>query len=510
MSSLQKLAPKKSQSQVRRSLWFERGMALIASANLVLVLFDLSYIPLRNFWLQGRIRIPLLNQTLQVPLPLIAKWYDPYKGIEPYRDTDAYLQKVNELEKTIGITESPPLQPQEILTRLRSQQTAQILEDLRRSSEEIVDTNPFQVANKTGTLEKIKNRMRERVPNQENSSKQSFRQFWSQDYLDFNGVKGELNFFDEEIRPLIETNYYRPIGENGEFVDRFWKIDLPFVILFGLEFLARTWLISRRHVGVTWRDAMLWRWYDIFLIVPFSLVPFLRYCLLLRIIPVTIRLNQAEIIDLERIQRQVSQGFVASIAEDVTEVVVVRVINQIQSSIREGDLSRWLSKREVRPYVDINNTDEVAALTTLITQLVVYQVLPKIRPDLEALLQHNLEKAIKQSPAYQNLERLPGLGELQHQLTERLTKEVIQAIYDGLNAAIQEDPVGEQLFKNLIEHLTEVIGTEIQAKQTLPRIQSLLTDLLEEIKINYVERMSEQDLEEILEQTRAIRQIAQQ
>ncbi|GAB4187933.1 MAG: hypothetical protein Fur006_28140 [Coleofasciculaceae cyanobacterium] len=485
-------------------------MALIASANLVLVLFDLSYIPLRNFWLQGRIRIPLLNQTLKVPLPPIAKWYDRYKGIEPHRDTDAYLQKVDELEKMLGITGSNPLPTQEILTQLRSQQTAQILADLRRRSEEMVDTNPFQVANKTGTLEKIKNRMREHVTNQENSAKQSFRQFWSENYLELNGVKGELNFFNEEIRPLIETNYYRPIGENGEFVDRFWKLDLPFVILFGLEFLARTWLISRRHVGVNWRDAMLWRWYDIFLIVPFSLVPFLRYCLLLRIIPVTIRLNQAEIIDLERIQKQVSQGFVASIAEDVTEVVVVRVINQIQSSIRDGDLSRLLSKRDVRPYVDINNTDEVAALTKLVTQLVVYQVLPKIRPDLEALLQHNLKKAIEQSPAYQSLERLPGLGELQHQLTERVTKEIIQAIYDGLNAALEEDPVGEQLFKRLIEHLTEVIGTEIQAKQTLPRIQSLLTDLLEEIKINYVENMSEQDLEEILEQTRAIRQIAQQ
>jgi hypothetical protein len=510
MSSLQKLTPTKSQNQVRRSLWFERGMALIASANLVLVLFDLSYIPLRNFWLQGRIRIPLLNQTLKVPLPPIAKWYDSYKGIEPHRDTDAYLQKVDELEKTLGITGSSPLQTQEILTQLRSQQTVKILEDLRLSSEEMINTNPFQVANKTGTLEKIKNRMREHVPNQENSAKQSFRQFWSQNYLELNGVKGELNFFNEEIRPLIETNYYRPIGENGEFVDRFWKLDLPFVILFGLEFLARTWLISRRHVGVNWRDAMLWRWYDIFLSVPFSLVPFLRYCLLLRIIPVTIRLNQAEIIDLERIQKQVSQGFVASIAEDVTEVVVVRVINQIQSSIRDGDLSRLLSKRDVRPYVDINNTDEVAALTKLVTQLVVYQVLPKIRPDLEALLQHNLKKAIEQSPAYQSLERLPGLGELQHQLTERVTKEIIQAIYDGLNAALEEDPVGEQLFKRLIEHLTEVIGTEIQAKQTLPRIQSLLTDLLEEIKINYVERLSEQDLEEILEQTRAIRQIAQQ
>lgn len=503
MSSLQKLTPVNSKRKLNQGLWFERGMALIASVNLLLVLFDLSYIPLRNFWLQGRITLPLLNQTLQLPMPAIAKWYDPIKGIEPYRDTQQYLQRVDDLEKTLGISELPSLQPDtEIITRLRSQQAAEILEDLRRRSIEIVDTNPFQVANKTGTLEKIKNRMRDHVPNQENSSKVAFRQFWSQNYLEARGIERQLIFFDKEIRPLIATNYYRPIGENGEFIDYFWLLDLPFIILFGLEFLARTWLISRRHISVSWLDAMLWRWYDIFL-----LLPFWRW---LRIIPVTIRLNQADLIDLDRIQKQISQGFVANLAEDITEVVVISVINQLQSSIRGGDMTKWLSQREVRPYIDINNTDEVAALTTLVMRLVVDRVLPKIQPDIEALLHHNLAKTIKQSPAYQKLEQLPGLDQLQHQLTERLAKDITNALYEGLHMALQEDPVGEQLFKRLIEHLSEAVGSEIQAKQTSQRIQSLLTDLLEEVKINYVERMSEQDLEAVLEQTRTIRKIAQQ
>jgi hypothetical protein len=143
-------------------------------------------------------------------------------------------------------------------------------------------------------------------------------------------------------------------------------------------------------------------------------------------------------------------------------------------------------------------------------QLTVYQVLPKIRPDIEALLQHNLDKVLNQSPAYQGLQQVPGLGQIQHDLTERLVKEICQVVYDGLNSAMEEDPVGDQLFKRLIEHLSEALGSEIQGKQTLQKIQSLLTDLLEEIKINYVERLSEEDLEEVLEQTRAIRQIAQQ
>lgn len=485
MSSLQKLTRKTRSA--RRNLFFERIMAILAVTNLLLVLFDLSYIPLRDFWLQGKIKV--FGLTVEIPLPPITQWYDPIKDIEPNRDTDQYLEKVNELEIQIN------------QTGVGSLQVEQILQELRRQSEEIVDTNPFQGANKTGTLEKIKNRMRQHVfKSKDASAKESFRQFWSQDNLSTKGRKSELAFFQDEIRPLFETNYYRPIGENGQPVDYFGVLDFPFSLLFGLEFLARTWLIHRRHTGLSWFDAMLWRWYDIFL-----LLPFFR---LLRIIPVTIRLNQAELLDLEPIQKQVTQGFVANLAEDLTEVVVIRVINQAQSSIRKGDLAKWLSQ-EQRPYIDLNDTDEVAALTTLMIQLTVYQVLPKIRPDLEALLQHHLAKILNQSPAFSGLQAVPGISKLQQDLTERLVKEISQGVYDTINSAMIEDPKGDQLFARLIQHLSEVLGSEIQTKQTLQKIQSLLIDLLEEIKVNYVERLSQEDLEEILEQTRAIRRITQ-
>lgn len=495
MSSLQKLT--KRTSKARRNLWFERVMASLALLNLILVLFDLSYIPLRDFWLQGKIQvlgfhlgpIKFSGFPLKIPLPPVTKWYDPIKGIEPYRDTQQYLNKVRDLETQIRAF------------GLLSPEAEIILQDLRRRSEEIIDTNPFQGANKTGALEKLKNRMREHIfRDKDASAKAAFRQFWSQEYLVRNSPEQGLDFFNNKIRPLIETNYYRPIGENGQPEDFFGFIDFPFFVLFGLEFLGRTWLISRRHTGIIWRDAMLWRWYDILL-----LIPIFRW---LRIIPVIIRLNHAQLLDFDRIQSQLSQGFVASIAEDLTEVVVVRLINQVQSSIRQGDIANWLSRRPVRPYIDLNNTDEVAAISGLFVQLTVYQVLPKIRPDLEALLQHNIEKVLNQSPAYKGLQNLPGMAQLQHELSERLVKEIFQAIYDGINSAMEEDPVGDKLFRQLIEHLGEALGTEIQTKQTLQKIQSLLADLLEEIKVNYVENLSEEDLEEILEQTRAIRKIS--
>jgi len=497
MSSLQRLTGKTSKRQYRRNLWFERVMALLALLNLLLVLFDISYIPLRNFWLQRKVQVfsfkvgPLESQGFPVSfkwlIPDVTRFYDPVKGIVPYRDTQQYLERVDQLQNEL------------IDPGLRSPEVAAIFADLRDRSIEIIDTNPFQIANKTGTLEKIKNKMRERVPNQEDSAKEAFNIFWSQDYLASDPVQ-KLNFFNNEIRPLIETNYYRPIGENGEFVDLFGLIDFPFFVLFGVEFLARTWLISRRRTGVSWLDAMLWRWYDILL-----LIPLWRW---LRIIPVTIRLDQAKLIDLSRIENQIRQGFVAEIAEDMTQVVVIRVINEAQSSIRKGEIAKWLSQQETRPYVDLNDINEVAEITSIMSQLMVYQVLPKIRPDLEALLEHYLEKVLNQAPIYQGLEQVPGLGDLRNQLTGRLVTEITQAVYDGLNSALEKDPVADQLFQRLLAHFSEAFGAEIQGKRTLQEIQSLLTALLEEVKVNYVERLSEEDFEAILDQTRAIRQTA--
>lgn len=501
MSSLQKQTERalnRKKKKSRRNLWWERLMAIMALLNLLLVLFDISYIPLRDFWLHREVQVfsfkigPLEYEGFPLSftwlIPNVTELYDPFKGIIKDRDTKQYLEKVDQLENKL---DGPNLQPEEI---------ERVLEDLRRRSTEIIDTNPFQVANKTGTLERIKNEMRDHLPNQDDSSKQAFREFWSQENL-INQPQ-ELDFFNNEIRPLIETNYFRPIGENGEFVDLFGLIDFPFFAVISLEFLARTWWISKRRTGVNWLDAMLWRWYDIFF-----LIPIWRW---LRIIPVTIRLKQARIIDLSRIEKQVRQGFVAEIAEEMTQVVVIQVINETQRAIREGNLAKLLLQQEARPYIDLNNTDEVAELTTIILQMVVYKIIPKIRPDLEALLQHNLNKVLNQSSISQGLSQVPGMGELQSQLSKRLVKDLTQVVSDSLESLLEKDAVGEQLLGNLLEHLGKTVGSEMQAETRLQEIQYLLTALLEEVKVNYVERLSEEDLEEILDQTRAIRQFSQE
>ncbi|MEC4984853.1 MAG: hypothetical protein SAJ37_20875 [Oscillatoria sp. PMC 1068.18] len=504
MTSAQKLS--KNRREARRNLWFERAMAIIATINFLVVLFDVTYLPLRNFWLQGRIQLfsfkvgPFETEgiPIQVPLPPVTAGYDWVKGIEPYRDTEQYLARVEELEDQV------------IATSLRSPEVEQILADLRERSVDMIETNPFQIANKTGTLEKIKNEMREYL--EEEFAKDAFQNFWTQEYLEREGFTNSLTFFNTEIKPLLETNFYRPLGENGEFVDNFALFDFAFEVMFFLEFLARTWFISSRRKGISWFDAMLWRWYDFFFWLP-MFIPFqnlARYIRLMRIIPVIIRLNQAQLINLDKIQKQASQGFVAGIAEDVTEVVIIRVLNQVQTAIRDGEIMKILESSRVKPYVDLNDVNETAELTKLMTQLMVDEVIPKVRPDLEALLKYNIDKTIHDFPAYQAIKQFPGVEDTENRLVTQLVSQIYQILYDNLKNLTKEDPVNDQLMSRLLENLGQTLGNELQGQDTLQRTQYLLDALIEEVKVNYVERLSQEDIEQILDQTRALREKATQ
>ena len=82
---------------------WDRMVAIIATLNLAWVLVDLSYIPLRNFWLQRNL-YPVPSLPLVVPLPWlpdITPVLDPLKGIRPHRETQAYLDGFKRLDQAL-------------------------------------------------------------------------------------------------------------------------------------------------------------------------------------------------------------------------------------------------------------------------------------------------------------------------------------------------------------------------------------------------------------------------
>jgi len=52
-------------------------------------------------------------------------------------------------------------------------------------------------------------------------------------------LRYRLDQRDPLLRRALELNYHRSYDLNGRLTDHFWMIDLPFLTLFWVEFLAR-------------------------------------------------------------------------------------------------------------------------------------------------------------------------------------------------------------------------------------------------------------------------------
>ncbi|AFY69560.1 hypothetical protein Pse7367_1266 [Thalassoporum mexicanum PCC 7367] len=449
-------------------LWWKRLAAVVAIINFGLVLFNLSYVPLRDIYLRE--------------IPIVVHYYDPIKNIEPHPDTEQYLDTVDALTTQLATNEpSEPSEPSE----LRSPQIINLLSDLRQQSQSLLDRNPFIVANKFGTFARLRRIMQAQMGT--NSAAEAFKQFWSPTYLEEAGISQALAFFDAKVRPLLAINYYRSIDINGDFIDNFWRIDIFFVVFFGAEFLLRTFIRSLRKPTVSWWDAILRRWYDLIMITPIW-----RW---LRIIPVVAKLHQSRLINLERIMAQVTYEPAAYLADRVSQFLLVRLVDQVQDSVNQGEVARMLLQDG--SYIQVSNIDKIEAISDRLLQLTIYKVVPQIQPELKSFLRHSLEESFKQFEFYEGLKNLPLIGMLPQGATDQLADYLSQSIGDVM-ALSYADEEGRELLDRLTEQVKQVLRTELQDVATQKELQNLLSDLLEELKINYFKQSSKIDPEAIM------------
>jgi hypothetical protein len=463
---------------------------LIAATNLLFVAFDLTYLPLREVWRLGKIPLYVTEISLGPVFLPVVRGYDPYKGIEPNPDIQTYLTLLDRLDQQIRDT------------GFQSPETAQLVDNLRILSLQMLDENPFLLSGQAGTLEKIQNLMRGHSG--QDSSKNAFQKFWTVAYLRQEGStlqERPLQWFKVTVRPLLErSNYIRKIGFNGEFIDDFWRIDVWFSAYFLTEFIIRVFYLRRRYPSLNLWEAALWRWYDLFLILPIF-----RW---LRVIPVVIRMQELGVMSFEPIRAQISRGFVAAIAGEIIEVIALQVINQIQGSIRRGEITAWLLQSSRQEYIDLNNINELKEISQQLARVAVFEVLPTIQPDLSNLLQCSVDRAVQQLPVYRLMNSLPGLQNLPEQVSQQVSRTISQLFTDlsqtTYNTLTIDDPRLQELIDRLADNIRMAFTQSLLEQSTQVELQSLLSALLEEVKVNYVRRLREEDFDHLLEEAKQL------
>ena len=446
-------------------VWWKKLVAIVASINLLLVAFNLSYLSLRDVYLQQ--------------LPSVVSFYDSVKGIEPHPDTETYLQTVEDLQQAIatkGLTANP---------------TKKLLDSLRQQSIALIEENPFLTANKLATFAKLKHRIEYRL--QTRSAKEAFTSFWSLKYLLEKKVEAELDFFQQNIAPLLKTNYYRRSDANGLYIDNFWRIDLGFVIFFVVEYLSRTFIIARKRSDLNWWDAMLRRWYDTFMFFPVW-----RW---LRIIPVTVRVHKSGLVNMERVLAQITHEPAAYISHRASMFLMVRLLNQSQEAINDGAIANILTSSTSDTF---NATEEkVNVIIDRLVGLAICDVLPRVQPDVEALLRHVLRGALKESDIYQAMRSLPGIANLPQDAIEQLADYLAQGAYQVLIDSYT-DSNGRIIFDRLKNNFSKTLKQQLQNKATQSEIQALVMDLLEDWKASYVLNSHQRNAVETLAETEKI------
>ena len=455
---------------------WDQGLALIAAANLAWVLFDVTYVPLRNFWLQ-RTLYPLPSVSLGIPvpwLPDITPIYDPVKGIAPHRDTTAYISHFRALERLANV--------QGINSTAARQHR---LEMVVRNSQ-LIDENPFVGSGNAGTLEKLKNRLRARAGL--DSPKQAAAHLLGDTYLSVHDWEQERAFWNQRILPLAATNYWRGINDSGQPIDHAWRIDTPFQILFLIDILLRAIRLKRRYPAIRWRDALLRRWIDLPLLLPFWR--------LLRVIPVTERLSNAQLIQLEPLRTVVSRGVVAVLALELFEVLTVRILDAMQQLIRSPQLPKRIRNLRSHQSVDDNGERELAELLRLWIPLLLTQVSPGMRPQLVALFSHALQRSLNDVMLPTALRDLAPVQKAENEFSRQLAAGMVDGLL-GLSRSAgdrlgKRDIELEDLSIDVLDRFWEELARTLEQGPVLDRSQELVTTFLEELKRSSIRQLRDQ------------------
>ena len=458
-------------------LWrhWDRAVALWAGLNLLLVLFDITYIPLRTFWLQRNFT-PLPQVPLVLPLrflPDITPLYDPLKGIEPHRETQAYLAAFRRLDQALQAGGSP-----ETTTALRRRQV--------ELTAAMINENPFAASGNSGTLEKIKNRLRQRAGLE--SAKQAADRLLSDAWLEQRAWLEERRFWQQQVLPLVATSYWRSIDENGRPADHFWRIDLLlFQSVFALDILLRMLRLRRRFPGLSWRDALLRRWIDLPL-----LLPFWRW---MRVVPVVERLSQAQLINVEPLRAAVSRAVVSLLALELFEVLALQLVDGTQSLIRSSQWPRWI--RSLRSHQSVSGADEqqLVDLIRLWGPLLLGQVTPRLQPELQSLLGHALQ---------QQLREVPGGAIVPAGVSRQLAVGVVDSLLGLSRGTAQRlarsDDRQSALLQQAIDRFWEELAAALEQAGTLERSQELVCALLQQLKLNYLAQVNRAGIDALMDE----------
>lgn len=432
-------------SLTARSLW-DLFMVWVVCINLGLILFDLSYLWLRPTYFRY--------------VPVVTRIWDPVLGIEPHPLTGELAEKADVAARLLELDPSS--------TALET-----TLEDLRALSLRVFIENPFERSGQSGALDAIKETMARETGLPSNQLRnpevlaEIARDYWRKPP---ELLRHRLDLYEEQIEPRLAVNYFRSFDLDGRLVDNFWKIDLPFLIVFWIEFFTRWGLAIRRRRYARWYFFPIFYWYDLLSLIP---VTALRPLRLLRVVSIYMRLRKSE---LSRVGRDFFSRSVAYISNIITEEVADRVAVRILSELGE-EIGDGTHVRIARATIEPRRAEIERVLVRQIRAILTNEeTIERFR----RLLELNLENAVEESAS---LRALP--------LPHMVVKPVVRA-------------VGEVILETTLETITATVDSPDGQDAVQAVAASILDELFDGPALAEIESLAKEISLQVIHQMKDV------
>ncbi|MCC5944057.1 MAG: hypothetical protein JJT94_03930 [Bernardetiaceae bacterium] len=286
-------------------------------------------------------------------------------------------------------------------------------------------------------------------------------------------------FYDSVlIRDLFATYMPDLYQKYTYYIHRnFIIIDLSFVGIFITELLIRWAVAAHKRVYHRWFFYPFVHWYDVLGSIPLGSFRFLR---ILRVFSILYRLDKMGVIRLREtyIYSRVKKYY-GILVEEVSDRVVVNVLNGVQKEVEKGSpLVDKIIKEVIVPQQDIL----VEWLARRIRKTTA-NLHTRYQSRMRYYLSERVTEAIKNNKDLEAIALIPLVGD---NLSLRIKGGVSQVVYDTINGIIED--MAKHDNREVVKHASEAVFEDLIFEQDYTD----LNEIVRQISLETLEQVKEQ------------------
>ncbi len=365
------------------------------------------------------------------------------------------LEETPEIDELLELTERSNLIIQSSDPIKEKAEFEKILSYMDRKMLEIVETNPFASSGQIELFFSIQDTIKGEYRKHKTKAKDikirqeldlilkkdripetvvAFDWFWRNPDRSY---QEKIEFFNLNLRRNFDLNFYRALGADGNPVNHYLLLDLPFLIFFLIEFLL-SWLYAIRNKSyIAWFLYPVYHWYDVLGLIP--IVEF-RFFRLIRVYKIYLMLqtNQfTKILGNDLLSRSL-RYYSNVIKEEISDLVTLQILTETQNEVKSGN-----SLDQLVGAIDANREELKKVVLNNITKSAQNENLRELIKNLVGEISENVATQIR------------PIALLPKEAQAAFSKQVSQAIYQAISTAsfaLANDPMGRKSIEKLIDY----------------------------------------------------------